>query len=96
MCNYGTEIETSKHFFLRCQFITSERHNLHGDLCLIDPPVIIFDGESLLNALLHGSDEFHGKINEEAFLRFIPNRADFIGVTEGDMPLSLPAPNFFV
>ena len=35
-------------FFLRCQFLASEKHNLHHDLCLIDPPVINFDGESLL------------------------------------------------
>ena len=47
MCNCGTEIETTK------QFLASERHNLHDDLCVIDPPVISFDEESLLNALLY-------------------------------------------
>ena len=54
MCNCGTEIETTKHFFLRYQFLTSESHNR---LCLIYPPVIGFV-ESLLNALLYDSDEF--------------------------------------
>ena len=35
-------------FFLRCQFLASERRNLHDNLCLIDdPPVISFDEESL-------------------------------------------------
>ena len=51
-------------FFLRCQFLASERHNLHDDLCLIDPPVISFDGESQLNVLLYGSVEFNNKINK--------------------------------
>ena len=32
-------------FFLRCQFLASERHNLHDDLCLRAPPVISFDRE---------------------------------------------------
>ena len=30
-----------------------------------DPPVITFDGESLSNALLYGSDEFNNKINKK-------------------------------
>ena len=44
MCNCGIEI-------------ASERQNLHDNLYLIDPPVISFDGESLLNALLYSLDE---------------------------------------
>ena len=32
-------------FFLRCQFLASERNNLHDELCLIDPPVISFNRE---------------------------------------------------
>ena len=71
-------------FFLRCQFLASERHNLHDDLCLIDPPVTRFDGESLLNSLLYGSDEFNDKINNEILLRIISSRAGNIGVAEGE------------
>ena len=48
---------------MRCQFVASEKHNFHDDLCLIDPPVISFDRESQSNILLHGSDEFNDKIN---------------------------------
>ena len=76
MCNCGTEIEKKKKkhtFFLRCQFLASERHILHDDLCLIDPPVISFDEGSLLNALLYGSDEFNDKIHREILLRIKPN-----------------------
>ena len=51
-------------FFLRCQFLASERQNHHDDLCLIDAPVISFNGESQLNILLYGSDEFNDKINK--------------------------------
>ena len=57
------ELKQLNTFFLRCQFLASERRNLHNDLCLIDPPVISFDGESQLNVLLYGSDEFNDKIN---------------------------------
>ena len=62
-------------FFLRCQLLASERHNLYDNLCLIDPPVACFDEESLLNALLYGSDEFNDKINREIFLRITLNLA---------------------
>ena len=65
---------------MRCQFHFSERHNLHDDLCLIDPTAISFDGESLLNALLYGSDEFKDKINKEILLRITPNDT---GMVEG-------------
>ena len=62
MCNCRPEIEQLNTFFLHRQFLASERHNLHSDLCLIDPPIISFDEESLLNALLHISDEYIGII----------------------------------
>ena len=55
MCNYCTEIETTKHFFLALP------ENLHDDLCLIDPSIISFDEESL-----YGSDS----IFRNKFLRF--------------------------
>ena len=51
-------------FFLCYQFLASERHNLHDDLCLIDPPVISSDGEPQLNVLPYDSDEFNNKINK--------------------------------
>ena len=51
-------------FFLRYQFLASQSQSLWFDLCLIDPPVKRFDGESLLHALLYGSDEFNDKINK--------------------------------
>ena len=60
---------------MRCQFLASERHNLHDDLCLIDPPVISFVEESLLNALLYGSDDFKDKIDRAIPLRIMPNLA---------------------
>ena len=68
---------------MRCQFLESERHNHHDDLCLIDPPVISFDGESLLNILLCDSDEFNDKINKAIVICIIPNRIDDAGVPEG-------------
>ena len=58
-------MEQRNTFLLRRQFLASERHNLHDDLCLRDSPVISFDRESHLNVLLYGSDEFNDKINKE-------------------------------
>ena len=52
-------------------------------------PVNTFDGESLLNALLYGSDEFNDKINKETLFYTIPNRADNTGVVEVGMSLLL-------
>ena len=59
---------------MRCRFLACERHNLHNDLCLINPPVISFDGESINNLY---------KINKEILLRIIPNRADVTGLAKG-------------
>ena len=49
--------------------MTKYRQNLHDDLHLIDPSIISFDEESLLNALLYCSDGFNNKINGEILLR---------------------------
>ena len=46
---------------------------------MIDHPVIRFHGESLLNALLYGSDECNYKINKEILLYIIPNKVDGTG-----------------
>ena len=52
--------------FLRCQFFLSERQNLHDDFSLTDPSIITFGEESLLNALLYGSDS----VFQNSFLKF--------------------------
>ena len=76
------KLEQLNTFSLCCQFLPSERHNLHNDLCLIDPPVITFDRKSLLNTLLYDSDVFNDKINKETPLRIIPKWTDKTGVAE--------------
>ena len=67
--------------------------NLHDDLSLIDPLVIIFDGKSLLNALLYGSDEFNNKIDKYFYALF------HTGLTTPGWPrwsfVSPPVPTFF-
>ena len=72
MCNCDTEIGTMKHFSLRCQFLFREKQNLYDDFCLIDSRILSFDEESLLNALLYGSDsvfrnKFYGLVFLEIF-----------------------------
>ena len=54
--------------------------------CLIDPSVTCFDGESLLNALFYGSDEFNNKLNKEILLSFVLNRTGDIGVAKESWP----------
>ena len=76
-------------FFLRCQFLASKRHNLHDDLCLIDLPIISFVGESQLNVLLYGQDEFNDKINKDLVFRIMPNKADDTGQPRGCMATQL-------
>ena len=58
-------------FFLRRKFLANKRHNRHDNLLLTDRPV----EESLLNALLYGSDEVNDKINTGILLRIITNLA---------------------
>ena len=72
-------------FSLRCQFLASERHNLHDDLFLKDPPVISFDKESLLNAVLYVSNEFNDKVNREILPHFIPNLAFICAALHGKL-----------
>ena len=52
----------SNTFFLHCQFLLSKNQSLHDDVCLIDPLIISFDEESLLHALLYGSDSVFRKL----------------------------------
>ena len=47
ICNCGAEIETTLNSFLCCQFLATERQNLHDDLYLIDRSIISFDEKSL-------------------------------------------------
>ena len=54
MCNCGTEIGTMKHFFLALPIpFQWKKKSL---LCLIDPTILSFVEQSLLNALIYGSD----------------------------------------
>ena len=69
MCSWGAESKQLNTFSLRCQFLARERQNIHDDLYQIDPSIISYDEESLLNALPYGSDEFNDKINREILLR---------------------------
>ena len=53
-------------FFLHCQFFLREIQNLHDELRLTDPSIITVGEESLLNALLYGSDS----VFQNSFLKF--------------------------
>ena len=67
------------------QFVVSGRYNLHDNLCIIEPPVISFFEESLLNVPLYGSDEFNDKVNIEILLRIISNLALMYAELQGKL-----------
>ena len=90
MCNCGAEIETTKHFLLRCYFLASERQNLYDNLFLIDPSIISFDEKSLLNAPLYVSGKFDDKVNREIPFRSIYYISNLLNVLKN---IFLTSPN---
>ena len=71
VCDYGAEIETTSHFFLRCQFFANERQKLLDDVYQIDASINNLNKESLIDVLLHGSDRFNGSKNKQVLLNTI-------------------------
>ena len=71
MCDCGLDIETTEHFFLRCQFFANERQILFEKLYLIDSSIKDLNEASLLSILLYGSENFNDQANKEILLHLI-------------------------
>ena len=64
MCACGAGIETTCHFFLRCQFFISHRTKLLNSVFKNDPSIQKLSDDNLVNLLLYGSENFDFKINQ--------------------------------
>ena len=71
MCDCGTETETTSHFFLCCQFFANERQKLLDDAYRIDASIKNLNEESLIDALLYGSDSFNDSKNKQILFHTI-------------------------
>ena len=80
MCDYGSETETTDHFFLRCPFFAINRQKLLNNLLKIDPSLRNLKDELLLDIILYGSDKYKDTVNKEILLHtvsFIKNTKRF-------------------
>ena len=72
MDGYGSEIETTDLFSLRCLFFFAEnRQKLLNISIKIDASLKKFNDEMLLDTLLFGCDKYKETINKEVFLHTI-------------------------
>ena len=71
MCDCGAETETTSHFFLHCQFFANENQKLRDDFYRIDASIKNLNQESLIDALLYGSDRFNDSKNKQILLHTI-------------------------
>ena len=55
VCPCGTEVETNKHFLLRCHCFSSQRPKLFNNLYNIDPSFSKFNNKKKVAYLLNGS-----------------------------------------
>ena len=55
MCACGTEIETTEHFLLRCQFYSNQRLELFEKLEKVEPNFLSLSTKDQVPILLYGS-----------------------------------------
>ena len=89
----GLELETTRNYFLRCNFYsTHQRLELLKDECIYNPSLKNYSNEKLLNSLLYGSEDFNCNINKEILKATIK----FLKITEHfNSPLFLPCLKIF-
>ena len=71
MCDCGSEIEATDHFFLRCPFFAINSQKLLKDLLKIDPFLRDLKDELLLDITLYGSYKYKDTVNKEILLHTI-------------------------
>ena len=55
MCACGTEVETTEHFLLRCQFYSTQRLELFENLEKVEPNFLSLSAKNQVLILLYGS-----------------------------------------
>ena len=65
MCACGTEIETTEHFLLRCQFYSTQRLELFEKLEKVEPNFLNLNAKNQVLILLYGSRTISENLNQE-------------------------------
>ena len=65
MCACGTEIETTEHFLLRCQFYSTQRLELFEKLEKVEPNFLSLSAKNQVLILLYGSRTISENLNQE-------------------------------
>ena len=71
LCSCSLEIESTSHFFLRCQNFITPRTNLMNELCKLDSNILNLDEISLTKLLLYGDSKYENKVNKKVLLASI-------------------------
>ena len=71
LCSCSLEIESTSHFFLRCQNFITPRTNLMNELRKLDSSILNLDEISLTKLLLYGDSKFENKVNKKILLASI-------------------------
>ena len=65
LCSCSLEIESTFHFFLRCQNFITPRTNLMNELRKLDSNILNLDEISLTKLLLYGDSKYENKVNKK-------------------------------
>ena len=65
ICTCGLEPETTLHYFLRCSLFSTQRLELLNNVFILNPSIINYSNEKLLNVLLYGSGDFNWNLNKD-------------------------------
>ena len=88
MCDFGSETETTDHFFLCCPFFAQNRQKLLNRFFKIDVSLKNLNDEMLLDILLFGSYKYKDTVNKEILIHTI----NFLKTTKRfERPLLLTA-----
>ena len=71
LCSCSLEIESTSHFFLRCQNFITPRTNLMNELRKLDSSILNLDEISLTKLLLYGDSKFENEVNKNTLLASI-------------------------
>ena len=93
MCTCGSEIETTKHFLLRCHLYSMQRLELFKNLEKVDSSFLNIKVKEKVSFLLYGSQSATFKSSNHEILKFV---IKYIKETARfDTPLFCPNQSFF-
>ena len=88
MCACGSEVETTKHFLLRCHLYSPQRLELFENLEKVDASFFNLNVKGKVNCLLYSSQSAISKSSNHEILKFLINCIKETG--RFDRPLFCP------